>query len=155
IGEKFEPGFAREPAALILVQNIDDALLDRGEIGEAVGRMLLVLARDRAALETVSRLFGHAIPVNAFIKALFAPTVAQAVLDSRPDNLSPDSSGATLTFADAFKDAVLNFAHFARWEDGSVPDEYASVGCFVRSMVVVCRVPGRRFHPRAARPVGA
>ena len=139
-GEKFEPGFAREPAALILAQNIDDALLDRGEIGEAVGRMLLVLARDRAAFETVPRLlFSHAVPVNAFMKALFAPTVAQAVLDSRPDHLPPDSSEVTLTFAEAFKDAVLNFTHFARWEDESVPDECAAVGCFVRSMAVVCR----------------
>ena len=136
-GEKFEPGFTREPAALILAQNIDDALLDRGEIGEAVGRMLLVLARDRAALETVPRRFSRAVPVNAFIKALFAPTVAQAVLDSRPDNLAPD--GSDVTFAEAFKDAVLNFTHFARWDDGSVPDECAAVGCFVRSMAVVCR----------------
>ena len=136
-GEKFEPGFAREPAALILAQNIDDALLDRGEIGEAVGRMLLVLARDRAALDTVPRRFSRAVHVNAFFKALLSPAVAQTVLDSRPDNLQPDSSD--VTFAEAFKDAVVNFTHFARWEDGWVPDEYAAVGCFVRSMAVVCR----------------
>ena len=140
-----------EPAAVILDESIDDGLLDqeRGEVGKAVGRMLLILARDRAALaahglekEGEPPLFSRAVPVNAFIEALFSPAVARVVLNSKPDNL-PSASPEVTTFAEAFKDAVVNFTHFARWDadddDGSMPDVNAAVGCFVRSMALACR----------------
>ena len=146
-----EPEPEPEPAAAILNESIDDGLLDRekGEVGEAVGRLLLILARDRAALaansaspKTELPLFSRAVPVNAFIEALFPPAVARVVLDSKPDNL-PSASPEVTTFAEAFKDAVVNFTHFARWDadddDGSMPDVNAAVGCFVRSMALACR----------------
>ncbi|PIL27971.1 hypothetical protein GSI_09915 [Ganoderma sinense ZZ0214-1] len=157
-----------EPAVRILAQDVDGGLLDRdrGEIGEAVGRLLLVLARDRAAVKAFpqikdkdeDRIFSRAVPVNEFIEALFPPAVAQRVLDGRPDNLAPENENEDEgegeesrpgTLREAFKDAVLNFTHFARWEgaDGAaiVPSGCAAVGCFVRSMAVMC---GKNAAPR-------
>ena len=133
-----------EPAVRILREDLDHNLLDRGEIGEAVGRLLLILSRDRAVLTAAPETryqpptFSRAVPVTTFIKELFPPAIAQAVLDSKPDNF-PYSHPESRTFEEVFEHAVLNFTHFAKWADDSAPNDYAAVGCFVRSMAVICR----------------
>ena len=151
-------GFPAEPALLILGDSVDYGLLAPDEIHKAVGRLLLTLARDRANVttfpETLPRIFSRAVPVNAFIGALYPPAIAQQVLDSKPDNLpsgwrasasdNPEPDGRTaatvsVTFGEAFKNAVLNFTHFSEWEGESVPDERAALRCFVRSTAVVCQ----------------
>ncbi|KAI1792023.1 hypothetical protein LXA43DRAFT_1008973 [Ganoderma leucocontextum] len=135
-------------AVAILERDFDDDLLDRGEIRETVGRLLLILARDRAVLTTlpdneIRTVFSRAVPVNAFIKELFPPDIAQKVLASVPDNLpASNTPEARRTFEDAFKDAVLNFTHFTEWGDYSPPDGDAALGCFLRSMAVICRTKG-------------
>ncbi|KAI1792031.1 hypothetical protein LXA43DRAFT_1181412 [Ganoderma leucocontextum] len=137
-----------EPAALILEHHLDDDLLDPDQIRQAVGRLLLVLARDRAVVTTFADdatnqpVFSRAVPVNAFIKELFPPNLAQRVLESVPDNLPADSEAPpSRTFEEAFEDAVLNFTHFGEWADSdeSPPNECAAIGCFVRSMAAICR----------------
>ncbi len=116
--EMQEPAPALEPAVAILRDNLKHDLLARGEIGEAVGRLLLTLAHDHAVEEDTLKKavlhFSSPIPVADFFKALFPEEIAERVLDSVPDN---QVNGKTLR--DAFKNAVLNFTHFAKWADDS------------------------------------
>ena len=132
-----------EPAALILQEDLDHDLLSRGEIGEAVGRLLLILARDHAAVATSTPdelvPFSRAVPVNTFIEELFTVEVVKQVLDSMPDNLPGGSGSPRKTFKEAFKGAVLNFTHFAEWVDDSALSEDVALGCFMREMALFCR----------------
>ncbi|KAI0806797.1 hypothetical protein C8Q74DRAFT_1341823 [Fomes fomentarius] len=129
-----------EPAVAILRDNLKHDLLARGEIGKAVGRLLLTLAHDRAVEDTLKNTvlyFSSPIPVVAFFKALFPDEIAERVLDSVPDN---EVNGKTLR--DAFKNAVLNFTHFAKWADNPSLLEASAAGCFMRHMAVTSRNSG-------------
>ncbi|KAI1787010.1 hypothetical protein LXA43DRAFT_1085152 [Ganoderma leucocontextum] len=131
-----------EPAVQILRDHLSHGLLDRGERGETAGRLVLTLARDRAVLnafpEDTHRTFSRPVTVIEFIKTLLSPALAQTVLNSRPDNL-PSNHPESRTFENVFEHAVLNFTHFAKGTDDSALNEDTALGCFLRSMAVICR----------------
>ncbi|KAI0654604.1 hypothetical protein C8Q70DRAFT_1086808 [Cubamyces menziesii] len=135
-----------EPSATglnILRKTFDHDLLSRGEVGEVIGRLLLMLARDSATCATSSDSddphFSNPVPVTTFIEQLLSESFAKDVLTSRPDNLPANAPRGDLTFAEAFKDAVVNFTHFAKWADDSALSQDTALGCFIRSMAVICR----------------
>ncbi|KAJ8454653.1 hypothetical protein ONZ51_g12905 [Trametes cubensis] len=131
------------PAVQILRKTFDHDLLSRGEVGEVIGRLLLMLARDSATCATSSDSddphFSNPVPVTTFIEQLLSESFAKDVLTSRPDNLPANAPRGDLTFAEAFKDAVVNFTHFAKWADDSALSQDTALGCFIRSMAVICR----------------
>ncbi|TFK93135.1 hypothetical protein K466DRAFT_538427 [Polyporus arcularius HHB13444] len=132
-----------EPAVAILQRLLQQDLLARGEtgeIGKTVGRLLLLLARDNAARSSSNPKqtthYSRPISVEAFITALFPTDIAERILESVPDNQVPGED--TKTFREVFKDAVLNFTHYAKWEDDSVLSEDGALGCFIRHLAGIC-----------------
>ena len=129
-----------DPALLILMENMQNDILDRGEIGEVVGRMLLTLARDRASVRCHTSTgdsmphFSKAVPLITFIEELFPEPIARELLDSRPDN---EANG--YMFRRSFESAVINFTHWAKWADDSASTTHAASACFIRSMAAICR----------------
>ncbi|KAI0773647.1 hypothetical protein C8Q74DRAFT_1438109 [Fomes fomentarius] len=132
---------SQEPAVAILRDNLQHDLLARGEIGEAVGRLLLTLAHDHAVMDASPTVlhFSRSISVEAFFRALYPEEIAERVLDSVPDN-RPNGTGEKLR--DAYKKAVLNFTHFGKWADDSSWSEHTAVGCFMRHMGIICQNNG-------------
>ncbi|KAH9886471.1 hypothetical protein C8Q73DRAFT_281501 [Cubamyces lactineus] len=131
------------PAVQILRKSLDHDLISRGDIGEIVGRLLLLLARDSATCATSSDSddphFSNPVPVTTLLVQLLSEAFAKDVLTSKPDNLPANDPRGDLTFAEAFKDAVVNFTHFAKWADDSALSQDTALGCFIRSMAVICR----------------
>ena len=138
---KSEPD-SPEPALTILGNTLQSGLLDRGQVGELVARLLLTLARDRAieraTEEDVACLYSRPVPVNTFIEELLPADAAQRVLNSVPDNIVAQANGSS-TFKEVFEDAVLNFTHFAKWYDDTALTDNTAAGCFVRELGVICR----------------
>ncbi|KAI0750828.1 hypothetical protein C8Q80DRAFT_1268144 [Daedaleopsis nitida] len=135
-----DQGSSPDPALVILGDNLAHDLLSRGEICEAVGRLLLIRARDRAALtvygeENIN--FSRPVPVVAFIEALFPKKIADEFLNSYPDNLRKGKN--SLTLRKAFEDAVINFTHFTKWADDSAPTQEAALGAYIRHAAAICR----------------
>ncbi|KAI0714588.1 hypothetical protein C8Q76DRAFT_429914 [Earliella scabrosa] len=131
-----------EPALKILEILRDDDQLECEEIGKAVGRLLLTLARDHATYATFPSdpcpNFSSPVPVNTFISRLFSEEVAVQVLNSKPDNMLGNASGTQKTFKEAFANAVVNFTHFTKWTGLSGLTDHVALACFVRSMAFVC-----------------
>ena len=136
------------PSVMILRDNLEHNLLDVGEVGETVARLILTTARDRAKGTTTDQADGRYTPfcglvgVNDFVSALFSKDRAEEVLESVPDNIrlprDRDFDGP-VKFRDAFKNAVINFTHFAKWADNVAISERNACLCFVRGMAVICR----------------
>ncbi|THH06221.1 hypothetical protein EW146_g9684 [Bondarzewia mesenterica] len=123
-----------------LQHHMMNGLLNLGERGEVVARVLVTEAYDRAVLRDHLRnhdqrvLFSLGCRVTTFIKELFEDSIAQQILDSRPDNVADG-----LTFHEAFKDARVRFTHFAKLGDGSVASTDGLFAAFVRGMAFIAK----------------
>ena len=159
--EEVEGEESADPVVLILRNNLNCGFLDPDEIGGAVGRSLLLLARDLVVVDANALPsgsephFSRPIPVIAFIKALFPAAAAQKVLSSKPDNVARHADTLeSKTFGEALKDAMLNFTHFAKWAGAADADDSAAldldgdaaVGCFIRSMAAIMQDSSSRVH---------
>ena len=142
VAHRIREAWQHEPVVAMLKRILDENLLSLGEIDETVGRLLLTLARDDTTCTTyISRNphFSSPVPLNDFIRRLFSEGVAETVLKSKPDNLAANAEGARTTFKEAFKDALVNFTHFTKWDDSAALTEDVALGCFIRSMAVICQ----------------
>ncbi|KAG6862616.1 hypothetical protein C0993_002360, partial [Termitomyces sp. T159_Od127] len=102
-------------------------LIDKGNRGELVARMLCTLAHDISILKTPSSVdvniddslsFSRMIPVVDFLSALIAGEYIEKVLNARPSNLS----GKTLK--EAFEHSFVHFTQFVKADDKStITDE--------------------------------
>lgn len=116
----------------ILKDNLHNSLLDRGQLGELVGRELLTHAYQNAVKEE-NKHFRDGCSVNNFIKALFSENCAVKVLNSLPDN-----SRHTASLETTFKDARMRFTHFAKVGDASGVTTNAMWAAYVRGMAIIC-----------------
>jgi hypothetical protein len=131
----------QNPMLEILSENLKHDLLARGEMGEVVGRLLLMTARDAAVIKNASDdpstvHFSRPVSVVSFIQHLFPEQIANNYLNCAPDNMS---SKYGLTFKDAFKDAVIAFTHFQKAGDDSSFSRDAALGAFLRGSAIICR----------------
>ncbi|THH12410.1 hypothetical protein EW146_g7725 [Bondarzewia mesenterica] len=119
-----------------LQQYMENGLLNLGERGEVVARLLVMEAYDRAVLREHGQrmLFSLGCHVTTFIKELFEDNIAQQILDSRPDNVADG-----LTFREAFEDARVRFTHFAKLGDSSVTSTDGLFAAFVRGMAFIAK----------------
>lgn len=117
-------------------------LLDRGERGEVVARMLVTEAYDRAVAENASDeqtlLFSFGCRLVNFIRKLFSAARAEAILKSKPANCDGK------TFGEVFGDAWIRFTHFAKSADDHILNTHSMFAAFVRGMAYTCR-NGERF----------
>lgn len=94
---------------------LDRGLLDKGEQGGLVARLLLTLAYDAAIQREQSELtvpnYSKGVSVISFIEALFPQTVVEDILDSCPNNNVKDETA----FRDAFSMRRSGSHTLGRW----------------------------------------
>lgn len=133
-------------AVLKLVQK---GLISKGERGELVARLLLILAHDRAARKAgtimspnASRTpcstrtnFMYSVPILLvdFLRELVGEVHLLEILKSTPYNI-PNG----VKFEDAFRDAKVHFTHFAKAVDTSIVSDVAAWIAMSRGMAWQC-----------------
>lgn len=125
----------------ILAQSLQRGLLARGERGEMVTRLLWTIAHDKAiqSMYGMKRSEGHLrfhrpISVIEFLKALFHKDHHEVILNAKPVG---DPEGPPLR--EAFKDAYLNFTHFALAADSQVIQVSQIFRTLLRGTAIQCR----------------
>lgn len=133
---------SKDPALEILMDNLRHGLLSQEEVGETTGRMLLMRARDAAAVDETGNaptvFFSKAVSVVTFVQHLFSAKIAEAILESCPDNLDTSHANYKTTFRERFKDAVINFTHFAKYGDDSACLDHSALAAFIRHTAPIC-----------------
>ncbi|KAH8113007.1 hypothetical protein DFH11DRAFT_356438 [Phellopilus nigrolimitatus] len=131
--------------ALLLQEFVERGLVDKGERGELVARLIFTLAYDEAA-EAYERdtsenrkdpvdessdcpFYSRGVPLKYFIVALFGKTHAEHTFKSHPDNVRNGQ-----TFEQAFERAWVRFTHFQRAGNSSVISTEAAWAAAARAM---------------------
>jgi len=128
--------YPKDRIANILKRHIDNGLVSKGELGELIGRLLLILAIDGAQEVTQGihpPQWSKPIGLIDFMKSLLGTeNYEEHVRRCVPDN----SSG--VAFEDYFQNSVIRFTHFARADDDSGVTTEAACAAFVRGLGVQC-----------------
>lgn len=124
---------------------MERGLLDRGERGNVVARMLVTEAYDLAVAEKThppltpdeqSRFFSLGCHLLDWIEKLFSEGRAQQILESYPANCKGQK------FKDIFKDAWIRFTHFVKSADDHVINTHSMFAAFARGMAYICQKGG-------------
>jgi hypothetical protein len=128
----------------LLTQNVREGLIEKGQRGELVARLLLTLAHDqeladikiphRANQGQLEKLYTSPIPVTTFFRALFHDQYTDTLMKCHPDN---DAKGPT--FEDAFADAYVSFTHFSKAADDWCMSHTFMFMALCRHMAISCR----------------
>ncbi|KAK0214454.1 hypothetical protein IW262DRAFT_1514672 [Armillaria fumosa] len=157
-GHPSEPILAEAAAISIYEENVkmirvvsdllQNDLINKGERGELVARLLLTLAWDKAIqtlmlaeqspIPRVSHAGGHAaysrpIHLIQFLTALLRPEYLEQVLQSTPDNRFGGK-----TFGEVFEHAYVHFTHFGRSGSSDAINSASSLAAFIRGMAFQC-----------------
>ncbi|KAH8109129.1 hypothetical protein DFH11DRAFT_1515959, partial [Phellopilus nigrolimitatus] len=141
-------GGSNSPSRL-LQKFLDTGVIDKGERGELVARLIFTLAYDDAAeayeRDTSENLnkpvdesskypfYSRGVPLKYFIRALFGDEHAEHIFKSHPDNVKNGQ-----TFEEAFDKAWVRFTHFQRAGDSSVISTEAAWAAAARAMAFQC-----------------
>jgi hypothetical protein len=122
--------------AHILRSEFSSGLLDQGQRGEVVVRLLLSEAYRRGVrrdhVKDPHYNFSKGCKLTTFIQELFSEDYAKEILDSVPDNIK-----SSTTFETVFKDAIVRFTHFGRMADSTGTTTHAMFAAFVRCMAII------------------
>ena len=128
----------------LLQQFVEQGLAPQGTIGELIGRVLSILAIDRAidaASNHCELKYQTPVPVVAYYKALLTDEAWMTLRSSVPANralLTEDS--AKTTFEEAFAKAYFHFSHYAKANDSSpMSDKYAWAN-WLRGTAILCQL---------------
>ena len=109
-------------------------MLDFGERGEVVARVLLTEAYDRAVkLESPHENFSFGCSVKAFLTQLLSDPHIDCILDSKPDN----TEGSTLE--NVFQKSMVRFTHFVRLDDDLSSTSTTAAAALIRGMALILR----------------
>lgn len=118
-----------------LKHELDSGLLDQGQRGEVVFRLLLSEAHRRGVRKDHASdspyHFSKGCKLTTFIEELFSEEYAKEILDSVPDNVK-----SSTTFRTAFKDAIVRFTHFGKMGDDTGTTTHTMFAAFVRCMAI-------------------
>jgi len=128
----------------LLALHVREGLIEKGQRGELVARLLLTLAHDQA-LENMEidhkpnqgrleKLYTSPIPVVTFFRALFSQQYVDKLLLRRADN-----NPRGLTFEEAFRDAYVMFTHFGKAADDWCMSHAFMFLALCRNMAISCR----------------
>ena len=134
----------RQNMANLLALNVKEGLIEKGQRGELVARLLFTLAHDQA-LENMEithrdhqgeleKLYTSPIPIVTFFRALFSQKYVDILLRCRADN----SAGGP-TFEEAFADAYVMFTHFGKAADDWCMSHAFMFMALCRNMAISCR----------------
>lgn len=117
-----------------LQEIMSSGIVDFGRRGAMVGRVLLMQAYDAAVTmeQPQYQNFSAGCSVTSFIKALFAPSRVEVVLNSVPAN------GSGKTFAETFATARIRFTHFVKIDDNGSLSPDGMFAAFVRGFGIIC-----------------
>ncbi|KAF8551255.1 hypothetical protein OG21DRAFT_301501 [Imleria badia] len=121
--------------AMVLKWNLDRGLIDVGQKGEMVMRILLRKAyMDAITAEQgdTSPNFSQGCSFLCLLKALFADPFHNTILDCKPDNLT-----SNCTLESAFEHAVVRFTHFVKATDSSATTTRSMLMGFLRGSAIV------------------
>ena len=129
---------------LLLAKNVTEGLIEKGQRGELVARLLFTLAHDRA-LENMKiphranqgqleKLYTTPIPVVNFFRALISQQLIDELLGCRADG-----SASGPTFGEAFADAYVMFTHFGKAADDWCMSHAFMFMALCRNMAISCR----------------
>lgn len=125
-----------DPAFYIVSAAVENDLVSQGELGEVGARLLLMTARDKATIVEnggkAPENFSKPVSVITFLEELFAPKVAEEVLNQK--------GFCERSLREVFKNSVVNFTHFGRWGSHMNMDVKASYSCFVRQLGIMCKL---------------
>ncbi|CUA74277.1 Polyketide synthase PksJ [Rhizoctonia solani] len=118
-------GTILEAGPRILAENCHAGYLARRERGELCGRLLLTIAHDLVIKELPDLpdhepRYHRPIPVLAFLRALFATSHHDIILNATP--MRSDVSSQAQTLEEAFNNAYISFSHFEIAQDSEVLD---------------------------------
>ena len=125
----------------ILTENLDSGLIDLGQKGEVVMRVLLrsaymdaiVAEQTDASSQDPQPNFSKGCSFLQFLKALFSNIHHTSILKAQPDN-----EVEQCTLEGAFKDAIVRFTHFVKARDDSVVSTNAMAPGFLRGSAFIC-----------------
>ncbi|PCH43322.1 hypothetical protein WOLCODRAFT_103392 [Wolfiporia cocos MD-104 SS10] len=128
----------RQPTATILASYAESGLIDIGNRGELVMRLLLLQAFDAAVKKECSAdkspSFNRPVRLFDFLEALLGSENLEKIKKKVPGN----TASSTKTFEEAFTNAQVHFTHFARNEDMSVSNSYGAWAALARGMAMQC-----------------
>ncbi|KAH8109136.1 hypothetical protein DFH11DRAFT_1492957, partial [Phellopilus nigrolimitatus] len=131
----------------LLQKFTDSGVVDKGERGEAVARLIFTLAYDKAVATHQKEnmingvdhrpagcpFYSRGVPLKHYIRALFGEEHAEHIFKSHPDNVKNGR-----TFEEAFDKAWVRFTHFQRAGDSSVISTEAAWAAAARAMAFQC-----------------
>ncbi|THH06984.1 hypothetical protein EW145_g3699 [Phellinidium pouzarii] len=136
----------RGNAASHLQSYTESGLIEKGQRGELVARLIMTMAYDEAvdafneengtlfpANSGVHPLYSQGVPLMYYIKALLGNEHAENIFNSRPNNVKDGKP-----FREAYKDAWVRFTHFQRAGDSSVISSEACWAAAARAMAFQC-----------------
>ncbi|KAI0661499.1 hypothetical protein C8Q70DRAFT_965144 [Cubamyces menziesii] len=124
-----------------LTEGFKHGLLDKGQRGELVARLLLILAHDKAQAPLPQRSlsdppaatnWSQKVPVLTFLQALFAANHHESIRNCFPANARHVDQPVTLD--KAFDGAYVRFSHFVRLGRKDMVDTHAGAAALARGM---------------------
>ena len=127
-------------SAQVLKTHMMSGLLDQGERGELVARLLLVSAYDQAIEDEYGKENGRphyskGCKLESFLRALFSEEYIELILDCQPDIGASQHSLRV-----AFKNAMVRFTHFGRAAHRDIISSKAMAPAYIRSMAIITQV---------------
>ena len=122
--------------AKTLIQHVDSGVIGKGDVGELVGRLLLILAFDLAqeASQSNTPRWSKPVGVIKFMESLVGENnYAKHIKRCTPDNRAKPG----VAFEDYFKNSVVRFTHFVRAADATVMVGDAR-SAFLRGFAIQC-----------------
>lgn len=125
---------------------INDGVIALGTIGELIGRVLSILAMDRA-IDSLppsrhSQLkYQTPVTVAEYYKALLTDEAWECLRLSVPANgRQLKESDAQKTFEDAFQQAYIHFSHYAKANDDTPMKDQYSWALWLRGTAILCQL---------------
>ncbi|KAJ7291273.1 hypothetical protein C8J57DRAFT_1704923 [Mycena rebaudengoi] len=127
----------------VLGEYLKKGILAKGERGELVSRLLMILAHDAATKHSVPGLvsplrYHRPVSLLAFLEALLQPDVYQLVRKALPVYKNDDNDNP-VPLETAFVDAYLHFSHFVLAGDYKIVEDTHLRNFFLRGAAVQCR----------------
>ncbi|KAH9902800.1 hypothetical protein C8Q73DRAFT_671815 [Cubamyces lactineus] len=122
-----------------LTEGFKHGLLDKGQRGELVARLLLIFAHDKAQAPqrslsdpAAATNWSRKVPVLTFLKALLTAGHHESIRDCFPANARHVNQPVTLD--KAFDGAYVRFSHFVRLGSKVMVDTHAGAAALARGM---------------------
>ncbi|KAH9902805.1 hypothetical protein C8Q73DRAFT_671837 [Cubamyces lactineus] len=122
-----------------LTEGFKHGLLDKGQRGELVARLLLIFAHDKAQAPqrslsdpAAATNWSRKVPVLTFLNALFAADHHEKIRNCFPANARHVNQPVTLD--KAFDGAYVRFSHFVRLGSSDILDTHVGAAALARGM---------------------